>query len=113
VSAGPAESAADGAQPAAADTNEAPTAQLAHAPPLYLYVPAGHAAQLAAPADDVVPAAQAVQPAAETVPLPVTVPKKPGAHAVHAATELLPFAPPVVVKPAGHAVHAAAPDVDE
>jgi hypothetical protein len=32
VSAGPAVSVADGVQPAAADTKEAPTAQLAHAP---------------------------------------------------------------------------------
>ena len=109
---GPAVSAADGVQPAAADTRAAPAAQLAHALPLNLYVAARHAEQVAAPAGEVVPAAQEEQEAL-SVPEFATVPKKLGAHTVHAATEALPVAPPVVVTPAGHAVHAAAPDADE
>ena len=112
-------------------------AQLVHAvAPLKLKVDAGQVTQIAAPKEGekkpeghavqadtaplptappvvVTPAGHAVQPAAETVPLPVTAPYKPGAHAVQAATDALPVAPPVVVTPAGHAVQAAAPDADE
>jgi hypothetical protein len=112
VSAGPAVSAADGVQPADADARAAPAAQLAHALPLNLYVAAGHAEQVAAPAREVVPAAQEEQEAL-SVPEFATTPKKLGAHAVHAATDVLPVAPPVVVTPTGHAVQDAAPEAAE
>jgi hypothetical protein len=51
-----------------------------------------------------VPTAQVVQPAAPTVPLPVTVPAVPGAQIVHAETLALPAAEPVVKMFAGQAV---------
>ena len=74
MSAGPAVSAADGAQLADAETNVPPTAQLEHELPLNLYVDVGHVAQLAEPADEVVPAVQSVQKALG-VPEFATVPK--------------------------------------
>ena len=57
------------------------------------------------------PTAQVVQPAALTVPPPVTVPAVPGAHIVHAATLAVPAAEPVVKMFAGQAVQPAAATV--
>ena len=57
------------------------------------------------------PTAQVVQPAALTVPLPVTVPAVPGAQIVHAVTSALPAAEPVVKMFAGQAVQPAAATV--
>ena len=51
---------------------------------------------------------QAAQPAAATVPLPVTAPKKPGAHVVQAATDQPPKRPGVEM-PTGQAVQLVAP----
>ena len=96
-----------------AQTEHAATDVLPAAEPA-VHTPAGHAAQLAAPAaaekapagqsaqpsvptamKD--PAAQAAQPAAKGVPGRVKVPKKPGAHTVHSATLAAPLLPPIVV----------------
>ena len=107
VSAGPAVSATEGVHPAAGETKAAPGAQLEHADaPPKLYVLAGHAVQVAAPAPEYVPAAQAAQPVALTVPGDVTVPLKPGAQTVQAETAVLPAAE--VETPAGQETQAAA-----
>jgi hypothetical protein len=55
------------------------------------------------------PAGQAAQPEALTVPALTTVPNKPGAHVVQDATEPWPVANAVVVMPAGQGVHEALP----
>ena len=107
MSEGPAVSATEGVQPAVADTKDAPAAQLEHtdAPPK-LYALAGHAVQVAAPALEYVPAAQAAQPVALTVPGDATVPLKPGAQTVQAETAVLPAAG--VETPAGQETQVAA-----
>ena len=48
------------------------------------------------------PGRQALQPAALSVPPPVTTPAKPGAQMAQAETDALPA--PAVVMPVGHAV---------
>ena len=93
--------------PAVADTKAAPGEQLEHADaPPKLYELAGHAVQVAAPAPEYVPAAQAAQPAALAVPGDVTVPLKPGAQTVQAETAVLPAAE--VETPAGQETQVAA-----
>ena len=56
---------------------------------------------------------QLEQPAAFTVPAPVTEPENPGAQMVHAATDVLPVAEPVVYVPTGQAVQLAAPAAEK
>ena len=53
-----------------------------------------------------VPAPQAAQPAAESVPGLVMTPAYPAAQMVQAATEVLLVCEPVVETPAGHCVQA-------
>ena len=71
-------------------------------------VPTGHAVQAAAPVEIAnEPTAQAVQPDALAVPLPVIMPAKPGAHRSQAPTDTLAAA--AVVTPSGQAVQVASP----
>jgi len=67
-------------------------------------MPVGSGEHVAAPASEKVPAPQAAQPAALSVPGLVTAPAKPGAQIVHAATEVLLVCEAVVVMPGGQLV---------
>ena len=115
MSAAPAVSKSEDVQPDVEDTRAESAAQLEHADaPPKLYVLAGHAVQVAAPAPENVPGAQAAQPAAFVVPGDVTVPLKPGAQTVQAETAVLPAVG--VETPAGQGTQAAAltaPTADE